>query len=79
MTQRNAMQFLRIQDVVNKVTIKKSEIWERVKKGTFPNPISLSPRVTVWDNADVEDWMKSQKNESNQSKESLQVNLSSSS
>jgi prophage regulatory protein len=55
------MQFLRIQDVVNKVTIKKSEIWERVKDGRFPKPISLSPRVTVWDISEIDEWMKKQK------------------
>lgn len=28
--------------------ISKSTLWKRVKEGTFPKPIKLSPRVTAW-------------------------------
>jgi len=51
------MQFLRIQNVVNKVTIKKSEIYERIKKNIFPDVIPLSPRISVWDHEEIELWM----------------------
>ena len=51
------MQFGRIQDIVNKVTIKKSEIYERVKEGTFPEPIKISERISVWDIDTVDLWM----------------------
>ena len=30
--------------------------WRRVKAGTFPAPISLSPRMTRWRLSDVEAW-----------------------
>lgn len=55
------MQFLRIQDVVTKMTIKKSEIWDRVSAKTFPEPISISPRITVWDLDELEIWMQFKK------------------
>lgn len=55
------MQFIRIQNVVEKVTIKKSEIYERIKKGIFPQSIDLSPRISVWDYAEIEIWMQFKK------------------
>ena len=55
------MQYLRITDLVNKVKLSKSEIWQRVKDNNFPQPFSLSKRVTVWDERDVNLWMEEQK------------------
>lgn len=40
--------------------IKKSEIWRRVKAGTFPPPIRLGPRCTRWDLTEVEQWARDQ-------------------
>ncbi len=34
----------------------RSTLWRRVKDGTFPAPIKLSERVTVWRYADVMAW-----------------------
>lgn len=27
----------------------KSKLWDAVKKGEFPKPVKLGPRITVWD------------------------------
>ena len=55
------MQYLRIQDVSDKTKLCKSHIWEQAKQGKFPQPINLSPRITVWDNKEVDEWMEKQK------------------
>ena len=39
-----------------------STIWEKVRKGEFPQPIRLSSRLTVWRIEEIEAWMNS-KNE----------------
>ena len=33
-------------------------IWRWVKAGTFPAPVKLSERVTCWDTAQIEDFLK---------------------
>lgn len=55
----NKMQrFIRINDVMRKTGLAKSTIWLWVKEDKFPKPIKLSPRVTVWEELDIENWMK---------------------
>jgi len=51
--------FIRIPDVIKKTGLAKSTIWLWVKEGRFPKPIKLSPRVTVWEEADINKWMNS--------------------
>ncbi len=57
------MVYLRIQDVVNKTTLCKSNIWDMCKdeEGDFPRPFALSSRILVWDSREIEIWMQSQK------------------
>ena len=50
--------FLRISDVVKKTGLGKSTVWLWVKENKFPKPIKLSPRVTVWDEHKIEEWIK---------------------
>lgn len=32
-------------------------LWRKVKAGTFPKPVKLSPRVTAWKVEDVRAWL----------------------
>lgn len=36
-----------------------STIWEKVRRGEFPEPIRLSPRLTVWKISDITAWLDS--------------------
>lgn len=36
-----------------------STIWEKVRRGEFPEPIRLSPRLTVWKINDITAWLDS--------------------
>lgn len=48
------VKFLRIKNVMEKTGIVKSTIWLWVSEGKFPKPIKLSPRITVWENEEIE-------------------------
>ena len=51
--------FLRITEVMKKTGIAKSTIWLWVKEDKFPKPIKLSPRITVWKEEKIEEWINS--------------------
>lgn len=51
--------FLRIVDVMKKTGIAKSTIWLWVSEGKFPKPIKLSPRITVWNEKEIDNWISS--------------------
>lgn len=52
--------FLRLPQVLRVIPISKSTLWRRVMAGTFPAPVKLSVRVTVWRVEDVRRWMDEQ-------------------
>ena len=50
--------FLRITEVMKMTGLAKSTVWLWVKEGKLPKPIKLSPRITVWEEEKIEQWMK---------------------
>jgi prophage regulatory protein len=50
---------LRIADVCNQTSLAKSTIWLWVAQEKFPRPLSLSPTVKVWRQADIDAWINS--------------------
>lgn len=52
--------FLRQPQVLTFIPISKSTLWRRVLAGTFPAPLKLSARVTVWRVEDVRRWIQEQ-------------------
>ena len=52
--------FLRQTQVLQFVPISKSTLWRRVEAKTFPLPVKLSPRVTVWRVEDIRRWITEQ-------------------
>ena len=55
-----AIAFLRLPQVLERVPISRSTLWRRVAAGSFPHPLKLSARVTVWRSEDIDDWMQEQ-------------------
>lgn len=49
--------FLRQAQVLSFVPISKSTLWRRVQARTFPKPMKLSERVTVWRAEDIRRWI----------------------
>jgi len=41
------------------VPVGKTTWWEGVRKGTFPKPVKIGSRVTVWRIEDIQDLLKS--------------------
>ncbi|MDZ7855914.1 helix-turn-helix transcriptional regulator [Sphaerotilus sp.] len=52
--------FLRQSQVLQFVPISKSTLWRRVEARTFPPPVKLSPRVTVWRAEEIRRWIAQQ-------------------
>ena len=52
--------FLRQPQVLAFVPISKSTLWRRVQARTFPEPVKLSERVTVWRAEDIRQWIELQ-------------------
>lgn len=50
--------FLRITEVMKMTGLAKSTVWLWVKEGKLPQPIKLSPRVTVWEEDSIREWQK---------------------
>ncbi|HRH85803.1 MAG TPA: AlpA family phage regulatory protein [Rubrivivax sp.] len=49
--------FLRQWQVLAFVPISKSTLWRRVQVGSFPEPVKLSTRITVWRAEDLRRWI----------------------
>lgn len=52
--------FMRQRQVLTLIPISKSTLWRRVIDGTFPAPLKLSARVTVWRVDDIRRWIDEQ-------------------
>ena len=51
--------YLRITDVIKKISVSRSAILQWWREGNFPKPIKLSPKVTIWDEEIIDEWVKS--------------------
>ena len=49
------LKLLRANELSHDLSMGKTTIWAWVKEGKFSKPIKISPRMTVWSNADIED------------------------
>lgn len=52
--------FLRQPQVLAFVPISKSTLWRRIQARTFPEPLKLSARITVWRAEDIRRWIAQQ-------------------
>lgn len=53
------LKLIRIEDVVQKTTLAKSTIWLKISQGEFIRPTRIGG-ISVWREADVDDWIESQ-------------------
>ena len=52
----HSTQFLRLNQLTERLGVSGSSIWAWAKAGKFPKPIKLSENCTAWNVADVEAW-----------------------
>jgi len=48
--------FVRVNEISQCLTVSQATIWRWVAQGTFPQPIKLSTRVTVWRKTELDDF-----------------------
>jgi len=64
MEAENNIRLIRIKEVMSKTGIARSTVWYMVKKGTFPIPRKVSPRVTVCVESEIDTFIKNVVNNS---------------
>ncbi len=52
--------FLRLPQVKSVTGFSKSTIYARIAEGTFPKQIPLGPRLVVWVESDIQNWITEQ-------------------
>lgn len=50
---------MRLPEVMERTKLKKTDIYRRMKRGSFPKPAKLSHKVAVWSRVQVEQWCNS--------------------
>lgn len=48
---------LRLPEVMDRVGLRRSAIYQRMSEGRFPKCRSLGPRCSVWVEAEINDWI----------------------
>jgi len=48
---------LRLPEVESMVGLRKSSIYEQVKRGDFPAPVKLSRRAVCWSSSSIDAWI----------------------
>ena len=51
---------IRLKELVGMVGLTRSTIYRRIAAGTFPQQIPLGCRVVVWNEKEVNEWIKNQ-------------------
>ena len=50
---------LRLPEVIDRVGLRRSAIYQRMSEGRFPKSRSIGPKCTVWVEAEIDEWIKS--------------------
>ncbi|MBU6392936.1 MAG: AlpA family transcriptional regulator [Sphingomonadales bacterium] len=53
------MRLIRLPEVISKVGIKRSTIYQRMAEGRFPKGRAIGPKSTVWVESEIDDWIRS--------------------
>lgn len=62
----SALTILRRKQVEARIGLSRSTIYERIKAGTFPAPISLGAKSVGWIESEIEAWLSAQVKKSRQ-------------
>lgn len=58
MTQTGQVAFLRLPLVQQRVGLSRSTIYEMVKQGRFPRPVSIGTRAVAWTSFSIDSWVE---------------------
>lgn len=57
-TDKPAMRFLRLKEVLAICGKSRSSIYDAIKRGEFPRPVKLGENSSGWIDTEIEDWMR---------------------
>lgn len=50
--------FLSIRQVCERISLHRTSIYERIKKGEFPSSIKVGPNRVAWVSEEIDDWIE---------------------
>lgn len=53
------VRLIRLPEVLAMTSLSKAEVYLRIKRGTFPQPLQLGARAVAWDASEIETFIKS--------------------
>ena len=56
----DSSKFLRLPKVTEVTGLSKSTIYARIAEGTFPKQVPIGPRLVVWVESDIQNWIAEQ-------------------
>jgi prophage regulatory protein len=59
--------FISVKEVVKRICISKTGLYQKLKTGTFPKPVALGPKKVVFLESEVEAWIEARMSESDES------------
>ena len=57
---KETLAILRLKEVIQRIGLSRSTIYQRMSEGTFPESISLGDRAIGWLESDIEAWLRQQ-------------------
>ena len=56
-TKGSTKEWFRCKDLAEMLSMGQSTIYKMVKAGTFPPPVAITPKLSVWKREDIKGWM----------------------
>jgi predicted DNA-binding transcriptional regulator AlpA len=57
----NQLTLIRINELCELTTLKRSTIFKAIKQNTLPKPIKLLGKINAWDKQEIINWLESQR------------------
>lgn len=61
--QQPAYGYMRQKELMKLVPFSPATLWRMVKAGTFIKPVKLSDRITAWNRAEIQAWLRAKEEE----------------
>jgi prophage regulatory protein len=53
-----ATSLLRLPQVIERCGYRRSSIYSLIRRGEFPAPVPLGPRIMAWDSDEIDNWIR---------------------
>ncbi len=60
MNQDFSKKLLRLRDVIKMTSLSRTTIYDYMSEGKFPKNIHLGPKISVWIEREIQEWINSQ-------------------